>query len=1206
MTPHIFRKYAGFNPNSIKCWTTSEKIGTDSFDVEDIVFSRGASKAGTSIPSPLARMELFDTAFHIVADPRNNLVGRTIYHQLVSDCLDVLQLVFNAKNSDIGLGKKIWFKEWKVKENIDRLKSRGDDHPHNLLGTAFEQIFFDKVNPRYNKTDSIFLIYYENKILGGTSPLTLFFTSPNWTRFVSDGYIANIPQSKDGDVFFDNDYKPLGERDDAFVEYVYKLFLQNREAFNIAEGFRKYINRTIEIYFPNWRHEYKDYDRSNNVNESGMILPNRMDADYSKVITNVENKLLAVNGIYFYHQKEGQEKEKIKNVSDFLIRATTAKYTNQNNEEGIPIEMPPPLVLVDGMNIAGDYMEKDSPWNPNTKIKEYYYNEIPLYQRKLPYGNNLTVEYPFLTTDDFLESYLVEMPFKLNSSKFYTGHSGDNKYLLPIKKEYFNFFTIEDLKKLFSISLNEKSVDVTLKVPIRNKKGISEILFKKTYEKEKGTIVECRAGLGIYPFYKISDVQQSLRYLNDYTILLADRNEKIHFENLSFYAYSNYSSVSNQLNSSVAERSTRRDVNSGDSTATSKYFRVQEAFDFAELSYRDSFDNKCSGLIIPDFEKRTYNKDNLIKSYTFAIDFGTSNTHVAYMENGGTLPKAFEIDEADQQMVLLNAPGELKDLGDKYGFYGGFPAIGTIIRREFIPSLITSKSNLIVSYPFKTASCEIASFSNTEKSKAGLFSHINIGYYIDQEEKNADGTITSNIVYTTNLKWLLENNNDDANKSRVYFFLKQLLLQIKSKTILNNGKPNELKIVWSVPLSMGKSDRTTLKSLLKDAFKDVFGNSGAILLDPIPESIAPYFYLTRSDSGIQDTANTVNIDIGGGTTDVMMFMESAGNREDKYLTTSFRFAGGDLWGSGYKNKLKDNGFIKNYLNFQKVNNISPDENKYFTKVKDDGNLSSDDLVSLLFRYNDKFKFSDSITRGNPELSIVLYLHFAAIIYHIVEIIELKDYPLPRYISFTGKGSQYIKLICGSDEGELEEFTKLLFRSYTKKAIQGSFKLHLNENPKEITANGAVLYSLPENQEQTKKYQNVIELIHPGFNVLNNPQLSERIKSDSFTITDTLDISSELNVSVLENLNLFIEKTLKNKSITDFLTEFKVKNFKIAADQLLWNKDIFNGEGLLYDSYKKVLSDLHKQDRDNTLPESLFFYALKDSLYRLTKSIVENK
>jgi hypothetical protein len=40
---------------------------------------------------------------------------------------------------------------------------------------------------------------------------------------------------------------------------------------------------------------------------------------------------------------------------------------------------------------------------------------------------------------------------------------------------------------------------------------------------------------------------------------------------------------------------------------------------------------------------------------------------------------------------------------------------------------------------------------------------------------------------------------------------------------------------------MDRGNKTTLRNILRDAFRDVFGNSGATLEDPIPESVAPYF-----------------------------------------------------------------------------------------------------------------------------------------------------------------------------------------------------------------------------------------------------------------------------------------------------------------------------------------------------------------------------
>ncbi|SFF00422.1 hypothetical protein SAMN05518672_1146 [Chitinophaga sp. CF118] len=1190
---HVFRKYKGYNPNEIKCWSLSKGINTDSFVVDNITTSKGSSKAGTAIPSPLARMELFDTAFNILASDEMNLEGNTIYHQLVSDCLDVFQMMFNTRSEDIGAGKKIWFKEWKVQENIDKLKAKGEKHPNYLLGKSLGQIFFDKDNTAFANTGSIFLIYYENTLLGGTSPLTLFFTSPNWSRQIRDGAIINIPQSSDGDVFFDSDIRPLHLRDEEFVKYLFTLCRQNKEAFEKAAGLRKYINKAIKN-----NKRFSDLFNNERITVTSSIL----EEEYSKIMTNVENKLLTINGLYFYRQKEEREREKILNTSDFIINATTDKYRKQFNEKNEEVLVYPPLVLINGMNINGDYIEKNIPWNPITIIRDLYHRSIPLYDRKLPQGNSSTVVYPFITTEDFLEDYLLEVPYNINSTKFFSGFKGDFKYLLPIKKEYFNFFTFADLKNALTITLTNGVVRATLKVPIKNKKTTTEILFVKEYNKTKGTIIDCRVGMGIYPFYKIAGSDASLKALNDYDILLANRIEQDGAERVSlhFFSYDKISTDTNQLERKTTLRSV---FDQGGATATSRYYKLRASFDYITMSYKDSNGSKCNGLIVPNFENRTFGL-NQTKGYTFAIDFGTSNTHVAYMENTNSLPLPFEIEEADQQMVLLNAPGtDTTTPSSKFSFYGQFPAIDLTLRREFLPAVITDKGKNSISFPFKTATCEVANFGKGDDSNYDLFSHINIGYYIDQEETQGD------VIYTTNLKWLLENNNDNANKNRVRFFLKQLLVQIKVKTILNNGDLKKLQVAWSLPLSMTRGNRVILRDILSATFKEVFEGTGANLLESIPESVAPYFYLTKTENALHDMANIINVDIGGGTTDIMMFMESAGQIAHKYISTSFRFAGNDLWGSGFNGKLKDNGFITNYFNYQKANNISPaSEIKYLNKAQEDGSLRSDDLISLLFKYDHKFRFSDSITIGNPGMLTVMYLHYCAIIYHIVEIVELKKYPFPRYLSFTGKGSQYIKMICGGGKPELEEFTRLLIRIYAGKEVQKSFEVILNPNPKEVTANGSVLYARAEKIE-TEKYNGVQEFVHPGFDPLKNPAFAEIVIKDAktgFLVKDVQQVNSPLNIAVLENLNAFLDKTLNNREVIDFLGEFKIKNLKSTLELLRWDGNIDNGEGLVYDSYRKVLNDLNGKEKDEPLPQSLFFFAFKEALYKLSKHIVSNK
>ena len=356
--------------------------------------------------------------------------------------------------------------------------------------------------------------------------------------------------------------------------------------------------------------------------------------------------------------------------------------------------------------------------------------------------------------------------------------------------------------------------------------------------------------------------------------------------------------------------------------------------------------------------------------------------------------------------------------------------------------------------------------------------------------------------------------------------------------------------------------------------------------------MAPYYFLKRND--IRDSEDAVNIDIGGGTSDVMFFMQKTG----KYLSTSFKFAGSDIWGDGIKDDRKDNGFIKNLLLCNKDIIDKSGKKSLLDSFLTNASYKSEDVISLLFKYDDQYKFTDSIELKKPELRLIFFLHYSAIIYHLVQVIEANDgFSIPRYFTFTGKGSQYLNLMC--DEIDLHRFTKLLLKTYTKLELPKVFETKLTDNPKEATANGAVLFITDETAAQITNEQIGDSYVQSGVLPIND-------NYGNITGTAIGNIISDTNFmnGVLNNVKEYINKTLCDPEIKKFLiNDYEIKNLDKYKDFLL-NGDEIKGGGI-EDSLSSCLKKLELR-RDDYVSETFFFLALKDSLYSLSKKIIEQK
>ncbi len=1136
-----------------------------------------AAKAGTSIPSPFARLYLFDTAFRMV-NSDINARELTMYHVLVSQCMDMLELLFQAGNSP-----DLTYKVWNRAERLSHLNSTNGAaggltrHPHQILAKALELDLRNELASLQQFT----LIYYKGALLGGTSPLSLVFTSPNWEQERQNKYI-DAPKSTTGRTFFQNEYVPLQNRDEGFVTYLRRLYDQYGSTL-LRGGLKDYL---YKVYF-----------------DGPVALPVEPDTtlanfDPIQIGGDGNSTLQVVPGLALYKVREADVLADIEESSDFVIQPTVLLYQKEARN-GAATGVPRPLVLASRMDVTGRYV-KNTNWNPQTVIMRTLLNNLSegglLADRFLPGVDN--VRYPFVTTDDFLEDFLVKMPFKLNNGRFFTGMAGDCEFLLPIRKAYFNFFRIDDLQRQLTIHTDGNTVTATLRIPIRNNRTVE---FKKQYSlAEEQTTLNFRAGLAFFPFYKLTVPEPYLQSLNQYTVMLADLSD----DNTNFRAadsirfYQTDQTVANQWKPlDVPTPETRSPKANAPATF---FYKIPKAFDLLEVKLERN-GVPYRGLILPKF---TVIDQKGFKPFTFAIDFGTSNTHVAYTDTttGNVEPKGLtvsdnkvQLEQDELQMVLLNKPYdgyEVQNPYDRYRLpvsYGSLPQFDSLIRREFVPAILGKEFGSPFAFPLRTAVYEKIGMSDSVGGD-NLFSKLNLGFNIDLEEMP-----TGVNRYVTNLKWLFENQpGDTLNKPRVRAFFETLLLLIRNKVILNQGNIQETKVVWLAPSSMRESTKESLEEQWKKAFERVFGTTKNFVEAPISESLAPYFYLRTK--GVKSFADAINVDIGGGTADLMLLMRG----QNRYLNTSFRFAGYDIWGGGLNEQghpahTKDNGFVKNYRNFNRsLSQARGREDGIFEAFLHDQDFTAEDVVSLLFKYNDHFKFEQSIKDGKPALRIVLYLHYSAIVYHLVQLIEANQLSLPRYLTFTGRGSQYLNLL--GSRSRLVEFTKLLFRAYTTLPVPTDFDVILTDNPKETTANGAVLYENSSVAEK-EKYTNVEERPFWG----NEPD-----KPVDFTYRRTkvneMQANQDFHDSVLQNVQHFLAKTLKDPDIEYFLSQYNIMTPEKYYD-LLVGPDVTRG-GLLYDSYRLARMAM-EQNANEALSETFFFLPLKHSLYELSKYIAES-
>ena len=1114
-------------------WFKADPYGKRQIDAISDPEGGNTENPPTSIPSPFARIDLVRTAFKNVLKDKQ-LLGNKVDRKLVAECLDVGEVFFNMEY----LKEQVRIIPWDQQHDLNTLLA-SDNPQHRRLGEVLRlYLQQDAATYNFDKINRLYILQYNYKVIGGTSPSTLFFSSPNDLSFV------DIPLEKNR--LFGGDYLPLYERGSDYQKYLYSLLKFFRSPDSDEPNFRQcfreiadYLDINLEILRSQNAGLYEEINR--------LTITDFYD-HYAELDTGRSGDLVELLG--FPLRKKKIDIGSIAAASDFTIRST--KY--QGNT--------PPLVLQNQLNKPFHYI--NDTWDSHVAVP--YRVDAPLEERKLP---GQVISYPYLTVSDFLEPYLIRLVYPINQERFFDGNLGRTKeqkgFVLPLKRAFFDYFDVADLqgsvaggKKFFEMEPRAAGgVRVTLRIPVKQDYITLERIYMPSVnegdtlpadeENNKGVIVESQFGVTVYPFIKTRGKTENAHY----RVQLVDRDvspyNKHHQYQLRFFQ--------NQDNrEATIEACQQRSNKQREDRATSLYYVLEEEFDYVQVK-----NEVAEGIIIPKFPEYHGGND----TYTFAIDFGTTNTHVEYKVNDRD-PRPFDITENDVQIATLHDPAFAEQSAD----FGGTGAtlIRDLIPQEFLPRYINREHDYY--FPQRTVLGESKNLNVEEATY--VLADFNIPFAYGKHP------INGNVRISSDLKWSNYTKNF-ADRRRVEAFFENLLLLIRNKVLLNGGSLSKTNIIWFYPSSMLPNRRSSLESTWTQMFHKYITKER----DPqkLSESIAPfYFYKEKMGRSAADKP-AVGIDIGGGTTDIVVFRNN-----QPTLLTSFRFAANALFGDGFSGSAITNGFVQRYADLveKTLTIVDPNTADYLRE-------NSRETISFLFELENSDRYAkllpvsfSSMLKEDEDFKILFVVFYGAIIYHLAQLMRAANIEMPRHILFSGRGSKIINITDGNTR--LESLTVLTQKMFEKVFQKDAAHIELvqYEQPKEITCKGGLLSDADVDIDSIKKV-----LLGTGQHTI----VPEKVVTYP-------DIDDRTLARVLGEVEQFVDVLFQIHREYNFSHHFGVNPTHLDNYRQWLKSDLME---YLKSGYQMKLAELAGNQNVN-VEETLFFYPLIGVLNRLAYKI----
>lgn len=1129
----IFRLYKG-GTNTYQGWNESPSFPYNSTTRNSIVDPQGASVRNeiTSIPSPFARIDLVKTAFMEVCRKdgntgQANLDGGTIFHKMVSDALDVGEIFFNIDKYQ----DKIEIISWNAGNELAALEDGGNEAHYYYADALRKYIKSDQKTYNFSDDMNIYLLNY----LDGPDMYNIIGATSPATLFFSSAnkldYVKDIFFNQDKP--FDKEYMPLYKRDKNYVKAWFTLQKNIPNFASLFPELDEYLNETFKFL--------GDQNFKKEISNLGEASLN----DFDKIESQGAGQINQVDVLgYPILKKKMPQPGTVSASSDFTIQPTV-----KGTADPLPLVLPTEA----GNQYSGLYYVTGT-WGTSNRAP-YEDNEKDYQKRTLPFDG---MKGAYLTISDFLEDTLISVNHTLNSTSFFDGaiknENPQQAYLLPLKPLFFKFFTVESLTNpnqsflTMQTRVGELGVKVSLRIPIKGNGKVSSIEYIRTYyrnsepniHKNEGSIKEFDFTGLVMPMVKFTDPEKAY-----YTVACVTMFSTQHpFE--FFEGGRKLTGISKEC----------RNKDKGTGNFKSENYTIQHSnFDYIQVS--DT--NGHKGIVLPLFKGQQHKE-----IFEFAVDLGTSNTHIeCKSEDGNSTPLTFTTKEnlvCQMFNQTFDDNGVGIDLLDEI----------SLIEKDFLPKGIGEGD---ARFPTRTAlSCaKTIDWKNTYSP----FELYNLALTYEKRRQFEYNKIISDI------KW-----GNQATQAVMEAYVESLMWLIRSKVLLNGGDLSQTKVTWFYPISMPVKRQVMLRDTWNKMFYKYFTDRTST--QEMTESAAPIIYYF---SRYATASDLINIDMGGGTTDVAF----AHDKKIQYVT-SFKYATNVLFQDSYTVGNPHNGIIDWYkgqvmkiLESKKINEPQriykliggnpADIASFFFSLKDNSQIKASGLKAEEIDFN-------VLLRRDDTFRIVFILYYVSIIYHIAQIVKEKKLKEPRHISFSGNGSKIVNVLT-TDMNTLAQFTKKIFEGVLGHPYSGELEIlgfEKDSNPKEATAKGGILRGILGGVQDATR-DSIIILKGDNSGIVSAEETYGDI--DDAYIAQTIGEVKRFFDFALDTLN-------ENFNYND--------NFGISKDSLAMAKELCQKD--LDTFIRKGINSCSDEDKHNKIEETIFFYPIKGVINALSQAIYD--